>query len=91
MSDPTADAYRLAADYLVKQNGAHASATRLRTEADRPDAEYDLADDIGNALMTEAASGCGPLTLGQRAIELISDHYRLEPIPQPLADEPAPS
>lgn len=91
MSDPTADAYRLAVDYLdsTRQRGSALSA--LRQEADRLDAEYDLADDLGNALMTEAATGCGPLVLGQRALELIGQHYRLEPISQTLAADPDPS
>ncbi|OZC59254.1 hypothetical protein CH276_22670 [Rhodococcus sp. 06-470-2] len=81
MSDPTADAYRLAADYLAANDGSHASIARLRVAANRLDDEYSLAAELGNTLMTEAASGCGPLALGQRAIVLVGQHYRLEPLP----------
>lgn len=87
MSDPTADAYRLAADYLYPLGVT--GAQHLRKEADRLDAAHVTAADIGDELMAKAAQGCGPLNLGLLALELVGQHYELQPLPQVAAADPS--
>lgn len=93
MTDPTADAYRLAADYLDRANQRGSAYTSLRNEADRLDERHEVADRIGQELMTKAAEGCGPLNLGILALGLVSSHYELKPLPLPLDElaDPDPS
>lgn len=91
MADPTADAYRLAADYLASLKLAGGVAEqRLRKEADRLDERHDISREIGEKLLTEAAQGCGALKLGVLALGLVSNHYELQPLPREVAapDEP---
>lgn len=92
MSDPTADAYRLAADYLDGLgHPGYTPAQQLRKEAARLDERHDISREIGEKLMTEAAHGCGALKLGVLALGLVSNHYRLEPLPLDEPADPDPS